>query len=55
VLSWVLPLLQVSSLAKQPAARRSAAFVPSQPGNFAVISTKSGEQSNPLLATATST
>lgn len=36
-------LPQVTSLAKQPAARRTAAFVPNAPGNFAVISDKSGE------------
>jgi hypothetical protein len=53
VSGWALSPLQVSSLAKQPAARRSAAFVPSQPGNFAVISTKSGKQSVSLLATST--
>ncbi|WIA17928.1 hypothetical protein OEZ85_009421 [Tetradesmus obliquus] len=35
-------LSQMFSLAKQPAAERSAAFVPSQPGNFVSISNKTG-------------
>jgi hypothetical protein len=43
VAALMVCMLQVSSLAKQPAARRSAAFVPDAPGSFAVISTKSGE------------
>jgi hypothetical protein len=39
----VLPL-QIFALAKQPAADRAAAFVPSQPGNFVSISNKTGKQ-----------
>eukprot|EP00775_Hariotina_reticulata_P007969 gene7969-8167_t len=35
-------LNQVSSMAKQPAAERSAAFVPNAPGNFVTISNKTG-------------
>ncbi|KAF6263074.1 hypothetical protein COO60DRAFT_1672788 [Scenedesmus sp. NREL 46B-D3] len=35
-------LSQVFALAKQPAAERAAAFVPSQPGNFISISKKTG-------------
>lgn len=38
-----LMFLQVHSMAKQPAAERSAAFVPSQPGNFISISNKTGK------------
>jgi hypothetical protein len=40
--SLLLLLLQMFALAKQPAAERTAAFVPSQPGNFISISNKTG-------------
>lgn len=40
----MLLLLQVSALSKQPAARRSAAWIPNAPGSFATISTKTSEQ-----------
>lgn len=40
---FLLDATQVSTLAKQAAAQRRAAFVPTAPGNFVTVSDKSGE------------
>jgi hypothetical protein len=42
-LKAMLSVAQVSVLAKQAAAQRRAAFVPTAPGNFVTVSDKSGE------------